>query len=108
MNEPAGFQTVALLLERLLDETRALRAAVETKAPPTAPAEPENLWTAKRTAEFLGCSPSKVYQAAEAGVLPCLHIVGQLRFEPEAVRRWARGEAAPQTTVVPFPRVQAR
>ena len=108
MTEPAGFSTVALLLERLLEETRALRAASEAKAAAAAPSEPENLWDAKRTAAYLGCSASKVYQQAEAGVIPSLHPGGHLRFEPEAVRAWARGAAAPQTSVVPFPKAAAR
>lgn len=63
----------------------------------TAPAPVENLWDARDVAAYLKASRSWVYQKAEDGTLPSLRIGGLLRFEPETVRRWARGEltAAP-------------
>jgi hypothetical protein len=53
----------------------------------------EALWTAQDVASYLQASRSWVYQKAEAGLLPCRRICGLLRFEPEAVRAWGRGEA---------------
>lgn len=67
---------------------------------PTTPAA-EGLWTAVDVARYLKASRSWVYQKAEAGLLPSLRIGGLLRFEPEAVRAYARGELAPGR-VVPF------
>jgi excisionase family DNA binding protein len=94
MSEPAGFPTVALLLERLIGEVQGLRSALETRtASPTPPTEPEGLWTATEAAAYLRCSRSKVYQAAEAATMPSLRVGGHLRFEPEAVKRWTRGES---------------
>ncbi len=55
----------------------------------------EGLWTVKNVAEFLQCSRDFVYEHAEDGTLPCLRIGALLRFEPEAIRRWARGELSP-------------
>lgn len=105
MSEPAGFATVALLLERLIGEVQGLRAAVEAKAgQPALTSEPEALWTAAEVASYLRCSKSKVYQAAEAATLPSLHVGGQLRFEPERVKAWARNSATPTTRVLPLRR----
>jgi excisionase family DNA binding protein len=64
----------------------------------------ESLWTAKDVAGFLKVSRSWVYQKAEAGDLPCLHVGGLVRFEPETVRAWARGERAPTARLLPLPR----
>jgi hypothetical protein len=52
----------------------------------------EALWDAKDVAAYLKVSRSWVYQQAERGVLPCMHIVGVVRFEPSAVKAFARGE----------------
>ncbi len=64
----------------------------------------ESLWNAKDVARFLKVSRSWVYQKAEAGVLPYLRIGGLVRFEPETVRAWARGEPLPAARIVPLPR----
>ena len=58
------------------------------------PATPldNGLWNAHQTAAFLGMSPSWVYHQAAAGRIPCIRVVGALRFDPEALRAWARGE----------------
>jgi excisionase family DNA binding protein len=95
MSEAPGFATVALLLEQVLVELRGLRTDILARweSTPTFPApESEGLWTAAEVASYLRCSRSKVYQRAEDGTLPSLHVGGQLRFEPPAVRAWARGE----------------
>jgi excisionase family DNA binding protein len=60
----------------------------------------EPLWTAKDVANFLRVSRSWVYHRAEAGDLPCLQIGGLVRFEPERIRAYARGERPTVATVV--------
>jgi hypothetical protein len=40
----------------------------------------------------LKVSRSWVYQQSEAGILPYLRIGSLLRFEPDVIRRFARGE----------------
>jgi excisionase family DNA binding protein len=64
----------------------------------------ESLWDAKDVARFLKVSRSWVYQKTEAGELPCLRVGGLVRFEPEAVRAWARGERPLPARVLPLPR----
>ncbi len=57
---------------------------------PAAPSE--NLWDAGDVARFLKTSKSWVYHAAASGVLPSLHPAGwMLRFDPDAIRAFARG-----------------
>jgi excisionase family DNA binding protein len=66
-------------------------------------AEPPELWDANDVARYLKVSRSWVYQRAEAGLLPCFRLGGLLRFEPDKVRAFARGEIqAPK--VLGFPR----
>ena len=60
-----------------------------------APVPFENLWDSKAVMAYLKCGKSTVYQWAEAGTLPSMRIGGLLRFDPEVVRRWARGELPP-------------
>ncbi len=67
------------------------------------PADADQLWTVREVAAFLQCSTSKVYRAAEEGQLPRLMIGGQLRFEPEAVRAHAKGQALPPARVLSMP-----
>lgn len=67
---------------------------------PTALSEP--LWDAKDVAAFLKVSRSWVYLHTEDGTLPSLRIGGLRRFDPEAIRAYARGEWKP-APVVPFP-----
>jgi excisionase family DNA binding protein len=67
------------------------------------PADAGNeLWDANDAAHYLKVSRSWVYQRAEAGLLPCLRVGGLLRFDPAAVRAFARGEVQPPK-VLPFP-----
>lgn len=56
-------------------------------------ADAEGLWDANDVARYLKVSRSWVYQQAEAGILPCLRIVGVLRFDPNVIRAFARGES---------------
>ncbi len=50
----------------------------------------ESLWDARDVGRFLRVSRSWVYQRAESGLLPCLRVGGLLRFEPAAIRAFAR------------------
>jgi excisionase family DNA binding protein len=52
----------------------------------------EALWTAQDVANYLRVSLSMVYKLAGTGELPRLHIGACVRFAPEIVRRFARGE----------------
>ncbi|MBL8922831.1 MAG: helix-turn-helix domain-containing protein [Myxococcaceae bacterium] len=66
---------------------------------PELPKNDEPRWTVKIVAAFLNCSPSKVYKASEAGTLPCVRLDGMLRFNPDEIRAYARGELKPRPRV---------
>lgn len=61
----------------------------------------DELWDAKGVALYLKVSRSWVYQKGEEGTLPSLRVGGLIRFDPAAVRAFARGETRP-AKVVPF------
>lgn len=61
--------------------------------PPT-----ERLWRVEDVAHYLNLSESWVYKEAALGTLPSIRIGAALRFEPDEIRRFARGELT--TTVV--------
>jgi excisionase family DNA binding protein len=61
------------------------------------------LWTALDVARYLKVSRSWVYHRAEAGELPCLRIGNFLRFDPDAVRAFARSEPL-RGKILPFRR----
>lgn len=52
----------------------------------------EGLWDATDVAQYLKVSRSWVYNRAESGLLPVLRVGGLLRFSPETVRAFARGD----------------
>ncbi len=60
------------------------------------------LWDANDAARYLKVSRSWIYQRAESGLLPCLRVGGLVRFDPEIVRAFARGEIQPPK-VLAFP-----
>ena len=62
------------------------------------PAE-RGLWDVADVSRFLKASRSWVYHRAESGELPCLRIGGLLRFEPDAIRSYARGDRGQSTTL---------
>ncbi len=64
------------------------------------PVEP--LWTVKDVAAYLRTSTSWVYSHADDGTIPSVRIGGLRRFQPDAIRAYARGEWKP-STVIPFP-----
>jgi hypothetical protein len=61
------------------------------------------LWDVRDVADYLKASRSWVYQKAEAGLIPCLRIHGLLRFEPGAIRAFARGESVLGGKVLAMP-----
>lgn len=60
------------------------------------------LWNARDAARFLKCSTSYVYKAAERDLLTAVRIGRMLRFEPDAVRRFAHGEPREVTPAQPM------
>ena len=52
------------------------------------------LWDANDVARFIGASRSWVYHQAEAGRLPCIRLLGFLRFAPQAVRSFVQAAAS--------------
>lgn len=69
--------------------------------PPT-----ERLWRVEDVAHYLSLSESWVYKEAALGTLPSIRIGAALRFDPDEIRRFARGELT--TTVVRRSRVVRR
>ncbi len=60
-----------------------------------APTEGDSrLWDANDVARYIGASRSWVYHQAEAGRLPCIGILGFLRFDPHAVRAFVKESAS--------------
>jgi excisionase family DNA binding protein len=64
----------------------------------------EALWDAKDVAAYLKASTKWVYLHASRGTLPCLHVGGLRRFEPEAIRAWMRGSRPTGASEVVEPR----
>lgn len=54
--------------------------------------EGDSMWNVSRAAVFLGVSKSWLYHRAAAGTIPCTRVGHNLRFDPEALRAWVRGE----------------
>jgi excisionase family DNA binding protein len=52
----------------------------------------EALWDVADVASYMRVSKSWVYQATASARFPCVRIGALLRFEPETVRAWVRGE----------------
>lgn len=73
------------------DRLERIEAALAKAGAPAPATDDEGLWDAKRTARYLGASASSVYEWAEAGTIPCLHVRGLLRFDPAEVKDWTRG-----------------
>jgi excisionase family DNA binding protein len=65
------------------------------------PVPQSSLWDANDVAAYLKVSRSWVYQRAEAGLLPVLRLGGLLRFEPDEVRAFARGDSRPPRLIPP-------
>lgn len=68
---------------------------------PAGPVDPfadEGLWDAARVAKYLGVSRSWVYHRVSEGTIPHLRLLtGLTRFQPDAIRAYARGEWKPSS-----------
>lgn len=60
----------------------------------------EPRWTAVDVAKYLKVSPSWVYQRAHSGEIPFHRLGAHLRFDPDVIRRYARGEPVAPPRVV--------
>lgn len=81
-------------------------AAPEASPGPAAPLEApvvggDKLWKVADVANFVGASESWVRHAAAGGKLPCMRLGGLLRFQPDAIRAYARGQAPSPARVLP-------
>lgn len=57
------------------------------------------LLTAKETAEILKVALPRVYELARAGLIPCVRMGRQIRFDEGALREWVdRGGTTKTTT----------
>jgi predicted DNA-binding transcriptional regulator AlpA len=63
-------------------------------SPTTSTVDDSRLWDANDVARFIGASRSWVYHQAEAGRLPCIRLLGFLRFDPQAVRAFVQAAAS--------------
>jgi excisionase family DNA binding protein len=43
-------------------------------------------------AKMLGVTPQHIYKMAKAGLIPCFHVKGAVRFCPSEVAAWIRKE----------------
>jgi excisionase family DNA binding protein len=64
-------------------------------------ARPSQLWDANDVAQYLKVSRSWVYHRADSGLLPSLRVGGLVRFDPNVVRAFARGEDPPAAGLAP-------
>lgn len=62
----------------------------------------EALWTPKELGAFLKVSRSWIYARVEAGLLPCLHVGGLLRFSPSQVKAWLESQQRQAAKVLPI------
>jgi predicted DNA-binding transcriptional regulator AlpA len=58
----------------------------DERSPSATAVDDYRLWDANDVARFIGASRSWVYHQAEAGRLPCIRLLGFLRFDPQVVR----------------------
>lgn len=96
-----------------LDDDTTTRTLIppQEEGSPLAVRRGDSLWDPSDVAAFLRVSRSWVYQKAEAGLLPVIRMPGSalLRFDPETMRAYARGEwRPPKNVVVPAVRVRNR
>ncbi len=75
-------------------ETSTERMAAGREAPS------DRLWNVGDVAKFIGASESWVRQAVAGGRLPVKRIGGLLRFHPDEIRQYTRGEHAPPARVL--------
>jgi hypothetical protein len=58
------------------------------------------LWDSEQAAEFLRMSAKWVKRQAQLGLLPAIRLGRALRFDPELIRAFVRGELAGASKVV--------
>jgi predicted DNA-binding transcriptional regulator AlpA len=101
--------SLAELLGSLLEQRRAALPLAAERPDAQAISRPQRctpidarsgMWTARDVADHLGLSLSWVYHRAAEGRIPCVRIQGALRFDPEAIRAFARGEGKGRGRVV--------
>ena len=56
----------------------------------------EMLWDVRSLASYLNVSTSWVYQRVATRTIPCMHLGAAVRFIPEDIRAWLRGERGGQ------------
>ena len=56
----------------------------------------EALWDVRGLAAYLNVSTSWVYQRVATRTIPCVHLGAAVRFIPEDIRAWLRGERGGQ------------
>jgi excisionase family DNA binding protein len=64
------------------------------------PAE-DSLWEAGDVAKYLKASVSWVRKATAAGRLPCVRLGAMVRYHPEQIKAWSRGESGGQVIRLP-------
>lgn len=64
------------------------------------PAADEPRWTVQDVAKYLKMSPAWVYQRVASGEIPFVPMGAYKRFDPEVIRRYARGEPVAPPKVV--------
>jgi predicted DNA-binding transcriptional regulator AlpA len=74
-------------------------AKVEDKTIGPTVSDDSRLWDANDVARFIGASRSWVYHQAEAGRLPCIRLLGFLRFDPQVVRAFVQAASSAPATV---------
>jgi excisionase family DNA binding protein len=102
------FTAMVEVADLVLREVRArhpvsMAAPSALVQPPPRATEPNDnrLWTVADVARFLGASKSWVYKPAEKGTLPAIRLGALLRFEAEAMRRFAGLEGGVVSTGAP-------
>jgi excisionase family DNA binding protein len=62
----------------------------------------EHLWTVRDVCAYLRKGRTWVYSEVAAERLPHLRVGHELRFDPDVIRAWARGEYPPAAAPIPI------
>ena len=107
-DQPAGFTTVALLLEGVWGELQGLRADLastrQAQTAPGAATEPEGLLDVKRAAAHCNVSVTTIYRASERGELRRMRAGARVRFTRADLDAWLRGERPDPARVISLKR----
>ena len=66
--------------------------------------EMPRLWTSAEVADYLGMSESWVRKRSADGTLPCVRFGASVRFDPDAIAAFARGDKSASGQVIALPR----